>query len=68
VGILRHRRPARGRADHHSRTVELGIAGFGAYNYGEEPVAKADEHGLYRLRFAVPEAWKGRRIRLVFEA
>ena len=43
------------------------LQGFGAYNYGEEPVAKADEHGLYRLRFAVPEAWKGRRIRLVFE-
>ena len=43
------------------------LHGFGTYNYGQEPVAKADEHGLYRLRFAVPESWKGRRIRLVFE-
>ncbi len=41
--------------------------GFGTYNYGQEPVKKSDEHGLYRLKFAVPEAWKGRRIRLVFE-
>ena len=43
------------------------LQGFGTYNYGEETIAKADEHGLYRLHFAVPEAWKGRRIRLVFE-
>lgn len=41
--------------------------GFGRYNYGQEPVAKSAEHGMYRVRFAVPEAWKGRRIRLVFE-
>ena len=41
--------------------------GFGTYNYGEEPVTKADEHGLYRLHFTVPESWKGRLIRLVFE-
>lgn len=41
--------------------------GFGTYNYGQETVAKSNEHGLYRLKFAVPEAWKGRRIRLVFE-
>lgn len=39
--------------------------GFGSYNYGQEPV-KSDEHGLYRMNFAVPEAWAGRRIRLVF--
>jgi hypothetical protein len=43
------------------------LQGFGAYNYGEEPAPKADEHGLYRLHFAVPAEWKGRRIRLVFE-
>lgn len=41
--------------------------GFGAYNYGQEPVKKSDEHGLYRLKFAVPSEWKGRRIRLVFD-
>jgi len=41
--------------------------GFGTYNYGESPGAKADEHGLYRLRFSVPDEWKGRRVRLVFD-
>jgi hypothetical protein len=40
--------------------------GFGTYNYGQEK-NKADEHGLYRMRFAVPPEWKGRRIRLVFD-
>jgi hypothetical protein len=40
--------------------------GFGTYNYGQE-ASKSSEHGLYRHRFAVPEAWKNRRIRLVFE-
>ncbi len=43
------------------------LQGFGTYNYGDEPVTKADEHGLYRLHFTVPESWKGRLIRLVFE-
>lgn len=43
------------------------LQGFGTYNYGQEEPAKSDEHGLYRLRFAVPEAWRDRRIRLVFE-
>ncbi len=41
--------------------------GFGSYNYGESPGAKADEHGLYRLRFSVPDEWKGKRIRIVFD-
>ncbi len=41
--------------------------GFGNYDYGQGSVQKSAEHGLYRLRFAVPESWKGRRIRLVFE-
>jgi hypothetical protein len=41
--------------------------GFGTYNYGQEAGPKGNEHGLYRLRFAVPETWKGQRIRLVFE-
>ena len=43
------------------------LQGFGTYNYGDEPVPKADEHGLYRLHFTVPENWKNRLIRLVFE-
>ncbi len=43
------------------------LQGFGTYNYGEQQFAKADEHGLYRLRFTVPVEWKGRRIRVVFE-
>ena len=43
------------------------LQGFGTYNYGQGPTPKADEHGLYRVRFSVPDAWKGRRIRLVFE-
>lgn len=42
------------------------LHGFGTYNYGQEN-KKSDEHGLYRLHFAVPADWKGRRIRLVFE-
>ncbi len=40
--------------------------GFGNYSYGESPQSY-DEHGHYRLRFAVPPAWKGRTIKLVFE-
>ena len=43
------------------------LQGFGSYNYGQEPTPKADEHGLYRVHFSAPDAWKGRRIRLVFE-
>jgi len=41
------------------------LKGFGTYNYGQES-AKSDEHGLYQTRFTVPDAWAGRRIRLVF--
>lgn len=41
--------------------------GFGTYNYGESPAGKADEHGLYKTRFTVPDSWKGRRIRVVFD-
>jgi beta-galactosidase/beta-glucuronidase len=41
--------------------------GFGSYNYGESPAGKADEHGIYKTRFTVPENWKGRRIRIVFD-
>ncbi|GAA5121444.1 hypothetical protein JIN84_00730 [Luteolibacter yonseiensis] len=41
--------------------------GFGSYNYGESPGGKADEHGIYKTRFTVPENWKGRRVRIVFD-
>lgn len=43
------------------------LHGFGGYNYGQDTAKKSDEHGLYRLHFAVPSEWKGRRIRLVFD-
>lgn len=38
--------------------------GFGAYGYQADPLA---EQGKYRHRFAVPAAWKGKVVRLVFE-
>lgn len=41
--------------------------GFGSYNYGEGPVEKSDEHGIYRTHFTVPETWKGRKVRIVFD-
>ena len=40
--------------------------GFGGYDFGEGP-QQHTEHGLYRLRFAVPASWRGRHVRLVFE-
>lgn len=40
------------------------VQGFGAYGYQEDPVK---ESGKYRHRFAVPAAWKGRVVRIVFE-
>jgi hypothetical protein len=43
------------------------LQGFGGYNYGQEPVPKANEHGLYRRHFAIPASWKDLRVRLVFE-
>lgn len=42
------------------------LQGFGTYNYGHDR-PHATEHGLYRHRFQVPEAWRGRRVWLVFE-
>jgi hypothetical protein len=42
--------------------------GFGKYNYGrEDDAVRAREVGSYRTRFAAPDAWSGRRVRLVFE-
>ncbi len=42
------------------------LQGFGAYHYGQQP-NKSAEHGRYRTRFNVPAAWKGQRVRLVFD-
>jgi hypothetical protein len=41
--------------------------GFGTYEYGQDERRSADEHGLYRLQFAVPELFKGKRLRIVFD-
>jgi len=40
--------------------------GFGAYNYGQgDPIT--NEQGLYKYHFVVPNKWKGKKIRIVFE-
>lgn len=47
--------------------------GFGTYNYGRDYVTYgrkfrfADEKGLYKYQFTVPESWKERRVNIVFE-
>lgn len=41
--------------------------GFGTYKYGYESATRPENRGLYRRHFAVPAAWKGRRVRLVFD-
>ena len=47
--------------------------GFGLYNYGRDYKTYgknfrfADEQGLYKHRFTVPAAWRGRRVEIVFE-
>lgn len=47
------------------------LHGFGTYNYGhdhrKEGVILGKEHGLYKHRFPVPEAWKGKCINIVFD-
>ena len=40
--------------------------GFGSYNYGHDD-DPSREQGRYRHRFAVPAAWRGRTVDLVFE-
>lgn len=50
------------------------LQGFGTYQYGmrfygqPQPAGIADEKGLYRYSFHLPQAWEGRQIELVFEA
>jgi hypothetical protein len=41
--------------------------GFGTYSYGET-TPRSEEHGLYARRFDAPAEWKGKRVRIVFEA
>ena len=50
------------------------LQGFGTYQYGmsfygkAHPEGIADEKGLYKYEFSLPESWTGRQIFLVFEA
>ena len=50
------------------------LQGFGTYQYGmrfygkENPEGIADEKGLYKHEFTLPESWAGRQVFLVFEA
>ena len=50
------------------------LQGFGTYQYGMRfygkatPEGIADERGLYRHEFTLPQEWQGRQILLVFEA
>jgi len=47
--------------------------GFGTYNYGRDNVTYgknfhyADEKGLYKTKFNVPENWRGKDVYIVFE-
>jgi len=47
--------------------------GFGSYNYGRDYKTNgrnarfADEQGMYKHNFSVPQAWKGKKVFLVFE-
>lgn len=44
------------------------LQGFGNYNYGKDPMDKRHkEYGLYKHTFDVPESWKNKEIKLVFE-
>jgi hypothetical protein len=50
------------------------LQGFGQFQYGIRfygkpfPEGIADEKGLYKYEFEVPEQWRGNRIDLIFEA
>ena len=42
--------------------------GFGAFNYGEDKKEqRLNESGLYKYRFRVPEHWKQKTVRIVFD-
>ncbi len=42
------------------------LQGFGEYNYGHDK-PKADEKGLYKHAFNIPDDWQDKRIFIVFE-
>ncbi len=50
------------------------LQGFGTYQYGMKfygkafPEGAADEKGMYKYEFELPESWNGKQIELVFEA
>ena len=50
------------------------LQGFGTYQYGmrfygkASPEGIANEKGLYKTEFTLPQEWQGRQIQLVFEA
>ena len=50
------------------------LQGFGTYQYGmrfygiSTPEGIANEKGLYKYDFTLPQSWEGRQIQLVFEA
>ncbi|HEX8339384.1 MAG TPA: glycoside hydrolase family 2 TIM barrel-domain containing protein, partial [Tepidisphaeraceae bacterium] len=43
------------------------LHGFGTLSYYGDPKDRPAEEGIYRHRFAVPEAWQGQTVYLVFE-
>jgi len=50
------------------------LQGFGTYQYGmrfygkANPEGIANEKGLYKYEFTLPQSWEGRQVELVFEA
>lgn len=50
------------------------LQGFGTYQYGMRfygkatPEGIADEKGMYKTEFSLPQEWQGRQIQLIFEA
>ena len=42
------------------------LQGFGNYNYGHDK-NKHKEQGRYKRSFSVPDSWKNRRVKIVFE-
>ena len=43
------------------------VHGFGTLNYHKDATNAWNEHGLYEHEFAVPSAWQGKRVFLVFD-
>lgn len=41
--------------------------GFGTYEYGNEDVGRPKNRGRYSRHFKIPDDWKDRRVRLVFD-